>query len=227
MKACTAHLQRLLPGFDVVVTDGPGDDLLEVNPALVVCSITGFGTAGAFARAPADDWPRWPRPASSATSPAGSETAGAPSTARAPRRYVLRRDARRPRRAGRPPARTSPAGPAGRPQHAARGSPAARTRRSGASAERARSSPSTRPRSSIEAVSDAINPLAHHRDPREGPSPGCSSSARTAGGSCTRSPNPTSSPPGSTPSASNGSGTTSGSPVPRGRSPTTTPRSSW
>jgi crotonobetainyl-CoA:carnitine CoA-transferase CaiB-like acyl-CoA transferase len=50
-----AELHRLLPGFDVLVTDGPGDDLLARHPALVVCSITGFGSAGPFAGTPAVD----------------------------------------------------------------------------------------------------------------------------------------------------------------------------
>jgi crotonobetainyl-CoA:carnitine CoA-transferase CaiB-like acyl-CoA transferase len=60
-----AELLRLAPGSDVVVEDwGPGRadergagyrDLSAVNPALVACSITGFGTTGPFAGIPADD----------------------------------------------------------------------------------------------------------------------------------------------------------------------------
>ena len=51
-----AELHRLLPGIDVLVTDGPGDGLAARHPHLVVCSITAFGPAGPFTGAPADDW---------------------------------------------------------------------------------------------------------------------------------------------------------------------------
>ena len=60
-----AELHRLVPGFDVVVEDwrpgraedlGAGyDELAALNPALVVCSITGFGRTGPFANVEADD----------------------------------------------------------------------------------------------------------------------------------------------------------------------------
>jgi crotonobetainyl-CoA:carnitine CoA-transferase CaiB-like acyl-CoA transferase len=50
-----AELHRLVPGFDVVVDGGDVDDLTELSPALVQCSITGFGAAGPFAGVPADD----------------------------------------------------------------------------------------------------------------------------------------------------------------------------
>lgn len=61
-----SELKRLLPGFDVLVEDwgprrrdGSGltfDALAVTNPALVMCSITGFGDVGPFADVPADDW---------------------------------------------------------------------------------------------------------------------------------------------------------------------------
>lgn len=56
-----AALARLAPGIDVVVEDaGPRraglfDDLRAAHPALVHCAITGFGTTGPFAGVPADD----------------------------------------------------------------------------------------------------------------------------------------------------------------------------
>lgn len=60
-----AQFQRLVLGFDVVVEDlGPGRaeaagigyaDLSSINPALVGCSITGFGNTGPFAHVAADD----------------------------------------------------------------------------------------------------------------------------------------------------------------------------
>ncbi|HET6954420.1 MAG TPA: CoA transferase [Acidimicrobiales bacterium] len=60
-----AELHRLLPGVDVLVEDwGPGraadrglddDALANAYPALVVCSISGFGTTGPKADLPADD----------------------------------------------------------------------------------------------------------------------------------------------------------------------------
>ena len=60
-----SQMLRLVPGFDVVVEDwGPGRaeesgvgyaDLSSINPALVGCSITGFGNTGPFAHVEADD----------------------------------------------------------------------------------------------------------------------------------------------------------------------------
>jgi crotonobetainyl-CoA:carnitine CoA-transferase CaiB-like acyl-CoA transferase len=54
-----ATLQQLLPSADVLIEDwGPGvasEVLTEVHPALVHCAISGFGTVGPFASAPADD----------------------------------------------------------------------------------------------------------------------------------------------------------------------------
>jgi crotonobetainyl-CoA:carnitine CoA-transferase CaiB-like acyl-CoA transferase len=60
-----ADLHRLVPGFDVLVEDwlpGQADEhgagytaLSALNPALVLCSITGFGTSGPFAGVEADD----------------------------------------------------------------------------------------------------------------------------------------------------------------------------
>jgi crotonobetainyl-CoA:carnitine CoA-transferase CaiB-like acyl-CoA transferase len=60
-----SQIRRLVPGFDVVVEDrGPGraeewgvgySDLSTINPALVGCSITGFGSTGPFAHVEADD----------------------------------------------------------------------------------------------------------------------------------------------------------------------------
>jgi crotonobetainyl-CoA:carnitine CoA-transferase CaiB-like acyl-CoA transferase len=51
-----ADLERLAAGFDVLVDDGrPDTDLTAHHPALVRCSITGFGTSGPLADAPADD----------------------------------------------------------------------------------------------------------------------------------------------------------------------------
>ena len=51
------ELQRLAPGFDVVIDDRglALDELAARNPALVTCSVTGFGTSGPFAAVPADD----------------------------------------------------------------------------------------------------------------------------------------------------------------------------
>lgn len=60
-----AQVHRLVPGFDVFVEDwGPGkaaargaghEELAALNPALVTCSITGFGPHGPFAGVLADD----------------------------------------------------------------------------------------------------------------------------------------------------------------------------
>jgi crotonobetainyl-CoA:carnitine CoA-transferase CaiB-like acyl-CoA transferase len=60
-----AAIQRLIPGVDVVIEDwGPGraeqhgigyDELSHLNPALVLGSITGYGRTGPIATAPADD----------------------------------------------------------------------------------------------------------------------------------------------------------------------------
>jgi crotonobetainyl-CoA:carnitine CoA-transferase CaiB-like acyl-CoA transferase len=52
-----SELLRLVPGVDVIVDD-PGTDLGDVttaNPALVVCSITGFGSDGPYAGVDAND----------------------------------------------------------------------------------------------------------------------------------------------------------------------------
>lgn len=64
-KAGRAELHRLVAGFDVVVEDwGPGgaeargasyDELTAHNPAVVLCSLTGFGRTGPFAGVAADD----------------------------------------------------------------------------------------------------------------------------------------------------------------------------
>lgn len=64
-SAGQSDLRRLVPGFDVLVEDwGPGRaetagigyaDLSSINPALVGCSITGFGNTGPFAHVAADD----------------------------------------------------------------------------------------------------------------------------------------------------------------------------
>ena len=51
-----AELRRLAVGVDVLVDDGrPETDHTALKPALVRCSITGFGTTGPLADAPADD----------------------------------------------------------------------------------------------------------------------------------------------------------------------------
>jgi crotonobetainyl-CoA:carnitine CoA-transferase CaiB-like acyl-CoA transferase len=52
-----AELLRLAPGIDVIVEDAGDayDDCSRVNDALVVCSISGFGTAGPYAGVDADD----------------------------------------------------------------------------------------------------------------------------------------------------------------------------
>lgn len=53
-----AELLRLVPGFDVLVEDRrlDHDELAAVNAALVSCSISGFGLTGPSADVPADDW---------------------------------------------------------------------------------------------------------------------------------------------------------------------------
>ncbi len=52
-----AELHRLVPGVDVVVEDAGGDydELKAINPALVICSITGFGRTGPYAGVVAND----------------------------------------------------------------------------------------------------------------------------------------------------------------------------
>ena len=64
-RAGRSPLHRLVPGFDVLVEDwGPGagealglgyDELSSINPGLVLCSITAFGNTGPFAHVDADD----------------------------------------------------------------------------------------------------------------------------------------------------------------------------
>lgn len=50
-------LRRLVPAYDVLVSDRPLDAeaLVAANPLLVLCTISGFGDRGPFAGAPADD----------------------------------------------------------------------------------------------------------------------------------------------------------------------------
>ena len=202
------------------------DDLARINPALVVCSITGFGTTGPVRarrgrrRARDGEGRHLPRPARLG---ARRQAADLPLV---PRRLVLRRDARGPghprRAAGARPDRARPARrhqhapgdhlppePAG-PLAAARGRGAARRTgrvdRDGSRRDQPARAPPRPARSHA------------HRHARR--------SARTGAGSCTRCPSRTSSRRGSRPSASTGSGTTSASRARRGSSPTTTRRSS-
>jgi crotonobetainyl-CoA:carnitine CoA-transferase CaiB-like acyl-CoA transferase len=64
-EAGRSELHRLVPGVDLVIeTFAPGEaercgvayeQLKAINPAIVVCSISGFGRTGPYAHAPADD----------------------------------------------------------------------------------------------------------------------------------------------------------------------------
>ncbi len=53
-----AEFHRLVPGVDVVVDSEKIDyaQLSSINPAVVFCELTGFGTTGPYASVPADDW---------------------------------------------------------------------------------------------------------------------------------------------------------------------------
>jgi crotonobetainyl-CoA:carnitine CoA-transferase CaiB-like acyl-CoA transferase len=164
-----ADLDRLLPGFDVVVGDSPGldgEDLLGRHPALVVCSITGYGTSGPFADAPVDDalvmakagifrdQPGWERDGKRPiyrSCPDGSYFAGmlAVSGVLAALRA---RDL------------------TGRGQQVDLNMLLAITCRQNPQVRSVRREGEKLPvdqAASTETVSDAINPLAHHRDPRE------------------------------------------------------------
>jgi crotonobetainyl-CoA:carnitine CoA-transferase CaiB-like acyl-CoA transferase len=161
-----AALDRLLPGFDVVVTNEPGDDLLDGHPALIVCSITGFGTTGPFADVAADDWlvmakagiyrdqPGWERDGRRPiyrSCPDGSYFAGMLAVL-----GIL----------GALRARDL----TGRGQRLDLNMLLAITCRQNPQVRCVRREGEALPvdqAASTEAVSDAINPLAHHRDPRE------------------------------------------------------------
>ncbi len=161
-----AALGRLLPGIDVVVTNEPGDDLLDGHPALVVCSITGFGTSGPFADVEADDWlamakagiyrdqPGWERDGKRPiyrSCPEGSYFAGMLAVL-----GIL----------GALRARDL----TGRGQRLDLNMLLAITCRQNPQVRSLRREGEPLPvdqAASTEAVSDAINPLAHHRDPRE------------------------------------------------------------
>ncbi len=171
-----AELHRLVPGFDVLVEDwGPGraqaagaghEELAAVNPALVTCSITGFGPTGPFADVVADDalvmakagifrdQPGWERDGKRPiyrSCPDGSYFAGM-LAAQGILAALRARDL------------------TGRGQHvdtnmliaiSCRQNPQVRyLRREGEELPVDRAA-------STETVPDAINPLAHHRDPRE------------------------------------------------------------
>ena len=98
------ELRRLVPGFDVVVEDwGPGraDDagigyaeLSSINPALVGCSITGFGNTGPFAHVAADDALVMAKAGIFRDQPGWERDGKRPDLPLVPRRLVLRRDAR-------------------------------------------------------------------------------------------------------------------------------------
>jgi crotonobetainyl-CoA:carnitine CoA-transferase CaiB-like acyl-CoA transferase len=174
--AGVAELHRIVPGFDVVVEDwGPGradavglgyDALATRQPAVVMCSITAFGTAGPLRDAPHDD---------------------AVVQARA---GIFRDQPGWERDGKRPIYRSCPDGTYFAAMLAVEGILAALRARdlTGAGqlvetnmlqALTCRQNPQVRyilregeelppdRTASTESVSDAINPLAHHRDPRE------------------------------------------------------------
>jgi crotonobetainyl-CoA:carnitine CoA-transferase CaiB-like acyl-CoA transferase len=169
-------LLRLLPSADILIEDwGPGvgdglglsgDDLTASNPALIHCSITGFGTAGPHANVPPDD--------ALVMAKAG----------------ILRDQPGWEQDGKRPIYRSCPDGTYFAGMLTAQGALAAlrardltgRGQRIDASmlmAITCRQNPQVRwllregeelppdKGSSTEVVPDAINPLAHHRDPRE------------------------------------------------------------
>jgi crotonobetainyl-CoA:carnitine CoA-transferase CaiB-like acyl-CoA transferase len=171
-----AEVLRLVPGFDAVVEDwtpgaadsmGLGDsELLGANPALVICGVTPFGRTGPLAGAPADDWlvmarsgifrdqPGWERDGKRPiyrSCPDGSYFAGMLATLGIV--AALRaRDL------------------TGRGQRVDANMLLAITCRQNPQVRWLRREGEALPidqAASTETVSDAINPLAHHRDPRE------------------------------------------------------------
>lgn len=171
-----SDLLRLVPGVDVFVEDwGPGgaeahraehDRLAGINPGLVSCRITGFGTQGPFAAVPPDD--------ALVMAKAG----------------IFRDQPGWERDGKRPIYRSCPEGSYFAGMLAAQGIVAALRARdltgrgqqvdvNELAAITVRQNPQVRwllrqgeelpvdRTASTETVSDAINPLAHHRDPRE------------------------------------------------------------
>ena len=229
-------MRRLVPGFDVVVEDwGPGraeesgvgySDLSTINPALVGCSITGFGSTGPFAHVEADD--------ALVMAKAG----------------IFRDQPGWERDGKRPIFRSCPDGSYFAGMLAVQGILAAlRARELTGRGQRVdtnmllaitcRQNPQVRwllrdgeelpqdQAASTETVPDAINPLAHHRDPREVTLTGMLVQCKDGRWIMHSSPSRTSSRLGSKRSASTGSGTTSASRARRGSFPTPTRRSSW